>query len=439
MTTARVSIAPRGKESKMEDAKLKSRKNWFRVHSLRKIDDPSGRIDRREMVVALDQFPFDIGLGPNPRRPDPKSRVAKEIRKTLDEDGPNFHLLNRGITILAKDVEYDNKTERVRLRLHDSEAEEENYGILDGGNTYAQINDFRQEMPDDGMAALQQMFVNAQVLVPRTHETETVAELLNDIKEARNNSVQVKQKSLADARHHYDRLKQVIESEPYFKDITWREGDNGSIDVLTILMQLMLFVPRFSEDAPDKEPNGAYGRKEKCLEAFLAYSDDPAQAPLLAKYIDHVPNIVRLFDEMQLQFPAHVGGRFGGINEVRIFDEKKQYEKGTKKYRKSAPRTAFLQRDMKYEYPTGWLFPLLAAFRVLLTPSASGELAWKRDPLKFWKNHGAEICNRYDPFFKAVGYDAKRLATSATTYASMRAAVTDIYKSELLEEAGIAS
>lgn len=84
---------------------LKHATDWFKIHSIRKIDDPSGRIDRRELVVSLDQYPMDIGLGPNPRRPDPKSRVAKAIRETLEKDGQNFHLMNRGITILAKKVD----------------------------------------------------------------------------------------------------------------------------------------------------------------------------------------------------------------------------------------------------------------------------------------------------------------------------------------------
>src|SRR6476620_7428373 len=115
----------------MDLSLLKKSTDWFRVHSLRKIEDPGGKIDRRELVVSLDQYPHDFGLGPNPRRPDPKSRVAKDIRETLKQDGENFHLLNKGITVLAKDVDYDHKTERVRLRLHETEEEESNYGILD--------------------------------------------------------------------------------------------------------------------------------------------------------------------------------------------------------------------------------------------------------------------------------------------------------------------
>lgn len=323
----------------------------------------------------------------------------------------------------------------MRLQLHETEDEEAHYGILDGGNTNAQVNEWRSSLPEeDSVNELKQRFVNIQVLVPRERITSSVEALLNDIKEARNSSVQVKQKSLADARHHYDLLKRVLEDQTYFDQISWREGDPGSIDILQIITLLMICYPQFSEDAPDKEPNGAYGRKEKCLDAFLDYSDEKREE--LNKWIGFVPDMLRLFDEIQLSFPSRIGGKFGGIAEVRIFDERR-YEKGSKKYRKTPSKTAFLFRDMRYEYPTGWLYPIYAAFRTLIGPGKTGALAWKRDPFDFWKDHGQDICARYEPHLKSVGYETKRIATSAVTYSAIRSAVTEFYKDDLLAEAGI--
>jgi len=354
----------------------------------------------------------------------------------LEENGENFHLLNRGITILAKALEYDNKTERARLRLHANESEVDKYGILDGGNTNEQINLWRGELDAGAREALTKRFVNLQVLVPRMGLTSDTDALLNDIKEARNNSVQVKQKSLADARHHFDLLKGVLAKESFFPEITWREGDKGSIDALMIVSLLVMFYPRFSEDAPDKEPNGAYGRKEKCLSAFLEYAGEEGEA--FAKWIKFVPDLLRLFDEIQYSFPNFIGGRFGGIAEVRIFDGKK-YEKGSKKYRKSPSKTTFCLRDMKYEYPMGWLYPLFAAFRVLLGENKAGDVVWKRDPFEFWAAHGEQLCARYEPHLKNVGNEPKKIATSALTYSAVRGALTDLYKDDLLAEAGISA
>lgn len=417
---------------------LKKSTDWFKVNSLRKIDDPSHQIDRREIVVSLDQYPAGFGLGPNPRRPDLKSRVSKEIRATLEENGDNFHLLNRGITILAKDLEYDNKTERIKLKLHDNEDEEHNFGILDGGNTNAQINDWRESLPEESLEALKRRHVNVQVLIPRIENGEMPSELgdlLNDIKEARNNSVQVKQKSLADARQQYEKLKSVLHNEPYFDHITWREGDKGTIDVLQIVLLFMIFYPEFSKEAPEGEPNVAYGRKEKCLDSFLRYSETNSQD--LETWIEIVPQLLQFFDVLQLDFPNIMGGGFGRITEVRIFDPK-LYEKGSKKYRKTAEKTQFFGQEMKYQYPAGWIYPIYAAFRGLVGYDKTSEkVVWKKDPVEFWHSNKERICAAYKPHLNNVGYVTKKVATSATAFGAMKLTVTDLYKSELLKEAGI--
>ena len=94
---------------------------------------------------------------------------------------------------------------------------------------------------------------------------------------------------------------------------------------------------------------------------------------------------------------------------------------------------------MKYEYPLGWLYPLFAAFRVLLGENKSGDVAWKRDPFEFGTQHGEQLCARYEPHLKNVGNEPKKIATSAITYAAMRGALTDLYKDDLLAQAGISA
>ena len=48
-----------------------------------------------------------------------------------------------------------------------------------------------------------------------------------------------------------------------------------------------------------------------------------------------------------------------------------------------------------------------------------------------------KICERYEPHLSREGYETKRVATNLICYQAMRAAVTDLYKDELLKEAGI--
>ncbi len=422
----------------MQFDKLKKCSDWFRVQELKDITDPSGQVARKELVVALDQYPYDFGLGPNPREPDPTSRVSKRIGETLNDNWRDFHLLNRGVVIVAKRIEYDNKSQRVRLTLDETEEEKSFYGILDGGNTTARINIWRGDLTEEEAAEqLPQTFINMQVLIPILNMADELSpdmlDLLNDVKDARNTSVQVKTKSLADARRHFEVLKSALESEPYYTQISWHEGQKGTIDALQLVILLMMYYPNFCKTA-DGEPSNAYGHKENCLDAFLEFSDKEPHE--LEKWIALLPKILSLFDEIQLTFPDYYEGRFGKINEVQIY-EPKRYEKGSKKYRKSPVRTQFLGTEMKYSYPAGWIYPLFAAFRFLAAPDASGKISWRQDPIEFWKIHGAKIAASFMPHVIAAGYEPKKIATNPLCYQAVRQKVVDIYKNELLLKAGI--
>jgi hypothetical protein len=160
-------------------------------------------------------------------------------------------------------------------------------------------------------------------------------------------------------------------------------------------------------------------------------------ATSLEKWISIVPTLIRLFDELQVKMPEHYSGTFGKIDEVKIFDEKR-YQKGQKKYRNTPVKSQFLGLPMKYQYPVGWLYPLFAAFRHLVTVAKeNGAVVWRRDPIDFFKGHGAELMRRYEPHIRDAGYETKKIATSFICYQAMGQAVKDMYKDELLKDAGI--
>lgn len=62
----------------------------------------------------------------------------------------------------------------------------------------------------------------------------------------------------------------------------------------------------------------------------------------------------------------------------------------------------------------------------------------RRDPVEFWKLHGQEVCERYMPHIIAAGYEPKTIATNPLSYQAVRQAVSDLFKDDLLREAGIA-
>lgn len=413
--------------------------DWFGITEFRSMGDPSKRLERKEILIPLSSYPSDFGLGPNPREPKMSSKVSKRIGETLDNNPEAFHLLNRGITVVAKDIQYDNKSRRVRLTLHENEEEESAYGILDGGNTNARINHWRANTEDD--TELENIFVNMQVLIPQENgddaPSKNVVNLLNDVKEARNTSVQVTEKSLADARKHFDLLKGVLSTAPYADKIVWHEGQKGPIDVLDIVGLLMIAYPRYTQDSGGEEPHLIYGRKAKALDAFLKYNfEQPAE---LGFWLNIVPSLVSLFDEIQVTLPAAYEGKFGRINAVKIYDESK-YEPGNKRYSKSPFKSKFLETTMKYKYPVGFVYPVFAGFRVLLKmDDVSGAVMWKKDPVKFWKDNESKILQQFKPHLENAGFDSKKIAQTPTCYQAVRHVVTDLYKDELLQDAGISA
>ena len=411
--------------------------DWFNVTEYRSLGDPSGQLERKELLVPLGSYPGDFGLGPNPREPKMNSRVSKKIGETLENNPEAFHLLNRGITIVAKDIQFDNKSNRVRLTLHEDDDDEENFGILDGGNTNARIKHWRENLDDT--SELDNTFVNMQVLIPQQNGDDSpgnsLLDLLNDVKEARNTSVQVTEKSLADARKHFELLKDAVSKTPYADNVIWHEGQKGAVDAMDLVSLLMIMFPRFTQESGGDEPHLIYGHKAKALDAFLKYHQEHATE--LESWIKIVPRLVDLFDEIQATLPSAYEGKFGKINAVKIYDKSK-YEPGNKRYSKTPFKSKFLETTMKYRYPIGFVYPVFAGFRVLLkVDDDSGQVTWKRDPNKFWQNNGNSILQQFKPHMENAGFDSKKIAQSPTCYQAVRHAVTDLYKDELLKEAGI--
>ena len=56
---------------------LKKCTDSFRVHSFKDLEDPGSRVARKEIVVALDQYPHHSASGPEPQGTQPDFRSLK--------------------------------------------------------------------------------------------------------------------------------------------------------------------------------------------------------------------------------------------------------------------------------------------------------------------------------------------------------------------------
>ena len=413
--------------------------DWFTVHSVRSIDDPHANdtteITRKEIVVNLFDLPWfdEEHLGPNPRRPNRlNSRERVAIVDSLSDNGSNFHHLNRGLTIVAKSLAVEDRKgkTRVRLELAENEAEREFYGVLDGGHTNEIINLYREEHreSDEAEEYFRERCINVQVLIPKVSSDEQLGDelrdLLNDIKRARNTSVPVKRRDLENARHHFDLIKEVLQSESYAPSIKWRDGDDGQIDGQTIVILLMIFHRGFASYSDD--PTNAYGKKDICLDKFVEFSD--TDSDYLDGLIRFLPSLLELYDRLELSFPEAynaAGGRFARFTNVRRADSDRYYTQ--------------LRSETPWKYPNAWIYPLFAAFRVLVNEDeTTGEISWKRDALEFWRNYGKEIVVAYLPVFKTIGADSPtKVGRSVPAHQAVRQSVSGLLKDEILREAGL--
>src|SRR5689334_9544788 len=85
----------------------------------------------------------------NPREINRRSAVYKQISQTLTQESARFHERNRGITIVAEDVTFDDKRKEVVLKLGSAKI----HGVVDGAHTLDAILEVQKQPPEEGWPA----------------------------------------------------------------------------------------------------------------------------------------------------------------------------------------------------------------------------------------------------------------------------------------------
>ena len=88
-------------------------------------------IEHHIMLSRAIDMPEDISKAPNPREQQTDKGIYKDIRESLDNGADlTFHLKNKGLTILARHVEYSPDKKCAVIYLGEKD------GIADGAHTY---------------------------------------------------------------------------------------------------------------------------------------------------------------------------------------------------------------------------------------------------------------------------------------------------------------
>lgn len=286
--------------------------------------------------------------------------VIKGIQDTLTDYPEDMALKNQGIYLLVDTAEFKRETGgegflTVKLTSPDL------HGILNGGHTFAAIQDEVDNADDDEKLNLERAYVRLHIL--QNIDMEKVPE----IAEGLNRSKQVDDPSLENLRGHFEKIKAILEGKQGSDQIAYHMGDSGSVYITDVLVYLEMFnCERF--DAR-KHPHYFFSRTKSAMQFFEGDIDkNPSPVDLI---LPRLSEILTLGDKICLKMPKaakQIGFEFGRMG-------KGKNRAGSKTHKDTF--LPFIGEKMSYRVPKGWLFPMLSAFRANVNWSLKdGKFDW---------------------------------------------------------------
>lgn len=368
----------------------------------RRLVDPvfkQPKVERHVFFCNVADLPEDIPTEPNPRSPRVDRSIWKEIeRHLLNEEGvPNsFHLKNKGITILATEVE---KLGNDRFEVYCKPGE----GIVDGGHTYALLLKNASQvkaLSDDPNADFNQ-FVKLEIVTGI--DDETAMEMAGGL----NTAIQVQRFSLENLKHEFDWIQKRLAGQPFADKIAYSENENKPYDVRDILLLLDIFnIKEFPNDRSEY-PTRAYNNKGKVLDHYISHREQyEALSGILL-------DILALHDIIALEGRERhneAGGRGGRL----AFVEAKA--RGLYEF-------PFTGKQGKYRLHRGAIFPMLGAFRWMVEEDPkSGKLKWTGGfsaVKKVWSAAGGDLMQATQQTSDELGRKLTAIGKSKNHWANL--------------------
>ncbi|MDO4755612.1 MAG: AIPR family protein [Parabacteroides sp.] len=345
---------------------------------------PDSKLMKYVCYVQAKSIPEEMQdwMGTNPREQKMTTNVAIKIQNSLLEN-ENFHELNRGILLSASKVKWDNATGDLDITFDDPEI----HGNIDGGHTLRAILEAKAKntLPDN-------RYVFMELMVGLDSPVELAA--------ARNTSVQVDLKSIAELKNSFDSIKMAFSTLPFSSRIQYKMNEHyndpeiKAIDVREILSVLLMFSQEIYPyktsrgTLAETQPIQCYSGKEASLRKFLSCnSNEPEQSKMkrelmISNMTPVIKDIFDLWEHIETTFPemaVRSGKRYG----TRKYSKFKNHE--------VVGKSLFGETDLEYLVPKGIMYPLVGAFRALIVVNESGEYYWKRSPIETWNAIGNKL------------------------------------------------
>lgn len=393
---------------------------------MRRLDIPNAD-KRKRPTQVLHLYPLladyagrTIPDNVNPRSHDPhclRGAVAKQIERTLTDAPEDFFLANRGSTIIAESYSFNPQTGEIELTI----ADPENQGLADGATTDAVLAKVQTEAarsllskPDATYLELLEKGEKAESLKGGRIHLEVFVELddrerLASLVQGRNTSRQVKGWSMSDFRGEFEWVKKQLEAPEsgFTGRVGYEENADEDINILEVLALLTLFHRRYDEpdaNGADTAPVVAYSsrgsldRQLRDPEVLKGYRE---LAPLLT-------SILKLHDAVYLGYEAAYDKAFGKKSRLTR-------RKGVEPREHRLPITGAVA---EYTLPIGFVFPVLASLRALISRRA-GVIKFRVDPFKFFEKHGPALVSEFMEHFEAAGSNANEVGKRKLVYTAL--------------------
>lgn len=350
----------------------------FPAKQVKRMDNPMSELTNdgsRKYVcyVKLQDVPakFENWMRTNPRDQKLTTNVAKEIAKSIENGCKDFHEKNRGIVMSVDKFAFDNKTGMVKVTLSDPEI----HGNIDGGHTLKII---LTKQKNNELLFEQYVFF----------EFFTGISSPVELAEARNQSVQVDQRSIEELNRSFEPIKEALKNEGFYGRIAFKQnehvGEKNVIDVREVIAIMNMFNQSLYPKEGDTQPIQSYTGKEASLNRFLRLKD--SQDQIVKNMTPIIPDIFNIWEMVETTF-ADKG------NTVNRTYRKKKMAKYVDE-NTVVGYSIFGNRPMNYVLPKGLIFPIVAAFRALVKVDKSTQVySWVMSPEKIWDKLGGKLIN----------------------------------------------
>lgn len=342
------------------------------------------------------------------------SVIAKGIMRTLDERPDNMHPLNRGITVLSNGFRYDSHTKTFTILLRDPKK----HGIIDGGHTFRAIEQVLDKRQEAGVEA-PNAFVNIEVLAGYD-------EISSDIISARNSVAGVRDSAIYSLEGVFKDLQAQLKKEGIEGLVAFRQNEIKPISVEEVLAVCTLFHPMYAEGA--SHPMKAYTSRAGCVEI---YADEWQKKEATAawkngfgKIVHLAPDFLRLCEEVHLEVDE-ARRRIGGLQALKADGEngngtREGKSRGRAMKELSGPRELPVTgKTVLSGWPTGYLYPIVAAMRPLIDYSGEHAKWIVADPMQVFKGISNELVKTLLAYAEEYGRKPNAVGKSLLCWKSL--------------------